>query len=598
MIEQLLNTFEKIYKEQGDNIILDDYTLTKGIYVLINIRKGNKLTEFEVDKDNNCQDNKYYKQIAFYDCNSVIADTNKSLDSKKKILANQLFAIRVKTKSLNKEEKKEFKNMEASIENYFERFRDFRVSLSNNKFKTAIYDSLDENIKNNGIEYIDKIKNWLKNNIYNYFEPKDKTLRVFFVESDLETEDEIEKSYTQFRNGNKIYTAINLFVNSNSCLIENEKVLGVPNSWYTQNEDKPSLKNSSKINELPILLNIKEAELREKLRVYLLKEIKKGNRFIYFNEREILASNKILENHNDFEYLIRITMNSNGEVIFEKVDYLKENIIFIDIEEIVDFKKSDKEKEDFFIRTADNAKIKDLVNSILFNNRLEIYFAGLDVTRDNLKSFTTKYKNALYNWLVLGETREIAFLIEKIYLERFKIALMNKETPYKTRKILNIGFNLDNYFNKIDYKELKMRLKDELVENLNKESEWEIKNDEEFSFVLGQLLYYLNTKNKGKDKFTFEFLRGFFQMDIKDKEVLAGKINRAFMGRCYETLTNKSKNCLASIMNYFNEDKFGELKQNIVLLGATTNNQLFSKIEKKEITEEINKLEEGVASNE
>ena len=294
MIEQLLNTFEKVYKEQGDNIILDDYTLTKGIYVLINIRKGNKLTEFEVDKDNNCQDNKYYKQIAFYDCNSVIADTNKSLDSKKKILANQLFAIRVKTKSLNKEEKKEFKNMEASIENYFERFRDFRVSLSNNKFKTAIYDSLDENIKNNGIEYIDKIKNWLKNNIYNYFEPKDKTLRVFFVESDLETEDEIEKSYTQFRNGNKIYTAINLFVNSNSCLIENEKVLGVPNSWYTQNEDKPSLKNSSKINELPILLNIKEAELREKLRVYLLKEIKKGNRFIYFNEREILASNKIL----------------------------------------------------------------------------------------------------------------------------------------------------------------------------------------------------------------------------------------------------------------------------------------------------------------
>ena len=142
-----------------------------------------------------------------------------------------------------------------------------------------------------------------------------------------------------------------------------------------------------------------------------------------------------------------------------------------------------------------------------------------------------------------------------------------------------------------------MRLKNELVENLNKESEWEIKNDEELSFLIGQLLSYLNSKTKGKDKFTFEFLRAFSQIDTKDKEVITTKINRAFMGRCYEILTNKSRNCLASIINYFNENKFKELNQEVLLLGTLAKNQLFSKVEEETLNEEINQIE-GVGADE
>jgi len=552
MIEQLLDTFKKIYKEQGDNLILDSYILTKGIYILVNINTGKILTKFEVDKDNNCQDNKYYKHISYYDYNTEIADTNKALDSKKKILANQLFAVKVKLKNLNKEDEKEYKTMIESIDNYFEKFKNFRESLLRNKFKIDIYDSLDDKIKNIGIDYVDKIKKWVSINLFSYFEPKDKNLKIFFVDSNLETAEEIERSYDYFKNGNKIYTAINLFVNSNSCISKNGKVFGVPNSWYTQNTDKPSLKNSSKINELPILIDIIEAEFREKLRIYLLKEVKKGNRFVYFSETKIFITNKPLNDYSEYQFLIKITMNSDGEVIFQQMNPL----------------------------------------------RLEGYFLDLDVKRDTLKHFTLKYKNALYNWLVLGETREIKFLIKTIYLERFKMALFNKESAYKIRKILNLGFNLENYFNNnINYKECKMRLKNELVENLNKESEWEIKNDEELSFLIGQLLSYLNSKTKGKDKFTFEFLRAFSQIDTKDKEVITTKINRAFMGRCYEILTNKSRNCLASIINYFNENKFKELNQEVLLLGTLAKNQLFSKVEEETLNEEINQIE-GVGADE
>ena len=62
MIEDLIRVFEKKYKMYGDDLLLEDYKLEDGIYVLYNLNKADKpLTEFEVSKENGCVDNKYYK---------------------------------------------------------------------------------------------------------------------------------------------------------------------------------------------------------------------------------------------------------------------------------------------------------------------------------------------------------------------------------------------------------------------------------------------------------------------------------------------------------------------------------------------------------
>ena len=64
MIEDLIRVFEKRYKMYGDDLLLEDYKLEDGIYVLYNLNKSDKpLTEFEVSKENSCVDNKYYKNI-------------------------------------------------------------------------------------------------------------------------------------------------------------------------------------------------------------------------------------------------------------------------------------------------------------------------------------------------------------------------------------------------------------------------------------------------------------------------------------------------------------------------------------------------------
>ena len=130
-----------------------------------------------------------------------------------------------------------------------------------------------------------------------------------------------------------------------------------------------------------------------------------------------------------------------------------------------------------------------------------------------------------------------------------------------------------------------MELKERLKTNLETKEEWKIQDDKEFAFNLGQLLYYLNTKVKGKDRNTFEFLRSYFQIDVKDLEMVINKISRSFMNKCYETLSNKSKTVLASLMAYLEEKKFTELKYNLLLLGATTNCQLFANTEEEKNTD-------------
>ena len=594
MIELLQKAFKRVYKNEGDNLLLDDYKLGNGIYVLVNFNTGKVLTEFEVTKDNKCEDNPFYENIVRYFSYSEILEMNKAIDTKfKKIHSNQIYAIKIKSNNLEKEV------FEKSLDYYYNKLENYRDDLTKDKIKLKLYDNLSDEIKNIDCGSIELIKKWLIDNIYGYYDEKAKPVNIYFVKSDLETLDEIEESYTDFKNNLTRYLAPNVFVRTDCCIIDDSgEVLGVPNTWYTTNVDKPTLVNKGKVNQLPILLSSEEVVLRDKLRLYLLKEYNKGNKFIYFNSFDIFPSNKLIENKL-YNNLIQLNKDSNGKVIFEKVEYLEKHNFNLEIDEIVEFSEKEKQIEDYFVGTADLEKAKELINKNIFNNRLELYFNGVEVKRDNIKDFTMKYKDLFYNWFFLGHN-EIDTVIDRMLVERFRSALNNDEKRYKVKKIINLCFNIQQNLKSVDYKGDKMELKERLVKNLETETDWVIKDDKEFAFNLGQLLYYLNTKVKGKDKFTFEFLRPYFQIDVKDLEMLVNKISRSFMNKCYETLSNKSKWVLASLMAYLEEKKFAKLQYNLLLLGATTNCELFADVDSEESeTEEtdVDVNEDGTDEN-
>lgn len=581
MIEKLLETFSKMYKRDGDSLILDDYKLGDGVYVLVNLNTGKVLTEFEVTKNDKCEDNKYYQNIVKYFNYSEIIGMNKAVDTKfKKIHSNQIYALKIKSNNLTKE------IFEKSLNYYHKKLENYRDDLTKDKIKLKLYDELDDETKEVDIESLSKIKKWIEKNIYGYYEEKAKTINIYFVKTNLETEEDLEESYRDFERNMTKYLRPNVFVRTDCCIIDEEsgKVLGVPNTWYTTNVDKPSLVNKGKTNPLPILLSAEEVILRDKLKLFLLKEMKKRNNFIYFNSFDIYATNKMIENK-FYTNLIQIDRDSNGSVTFTRIEYLNNNEFSFEISDIVDFTKNEKMADDYFVGVANLEKTKELFNKNIFNNRLDGYFSGMKIERDSLKNFTMKYKDNFYNWFFLGNN-QVGYIIERLLLERFRIALNNnKERKYKIKKIINLCFNLEQNLNMEDYKGDKMELKERLKTNLETKEDWKIQDDKEFAFNLGQLLYYLNTKVKGKDRNTFEFLRSYFQIDVKDLEMVVNKISRSFMNKCYETLSNKSKTVLASLMAYLEEKKFTELKYNLLLLGATTNCQLFANTEEEKNTD-------------
>ena len=67
MLKDCLDVFKKIYDEEGEEFILDSYTLSEGSYLLVN-ESGNIDRILEVakkDNDTTGEDYKYFKQLDY-----------------------------------------------------------------------------------------------------------------------------------------------------------------------------------------------------------------------------------------------------------------------------------------------------------------------------------------------------------------------------------------------------------------------------------------------------------------------------------------------------------------------------------------------------
>jgi hypothetical protein len=86
-------------------------------------------------------------------------------------------------------------------------------------------------------------------------------------------------------------------------------------------------------------------------------------------------------------------------------------------------------------------------------------------------------------------------------------------------------------------------------------------------------------------------MRAFYNIETTDKQMVLERINKRFISRCFDFLTNKAKFAVASLDLYVVEGKFEELDKNILVLGATSYNLLFSDKEKEELKKEIVEME-------
>lgn len=140
MIENLIDVFRRRYNTLGDEMLLDDYELSEGIYILYNFNAPTKpLTIFEVDKkkdkEKNWKNDEFYKHITIFDYYSPILESNKAI-ADKKLHSNQIYAFRAKTQNLKPEILKD------KIDKFYDVLENYEDSLKKDKIKLQLYQNL------------------------------------------------------------------------------------------------------------------------------------------------------------------------------------------------------------------------------------------------------------------------------------------------------------------------------------------------------------------------------------------------------------------------------------------------------------------------
>lgn len=268
MLNKVLGIFERIYKEKGDNLLIDRFALKKGTYYLIDSKRGNIINKLDIDTgspiDTTSGDYKIFKTLKFY---SAIININKTLEAPyKKISSNQICSFCTRKSYIQKNIISK-KNME--------------------KYKNNVIKVYNSGVKKYTIEKetVEDIFYWIEDNIKDLVDYKKfdyGKLDLFFVIDKIEDTIEIFKQ--------EYYKYLLLYL-----------------------QDRKS-KNESTIKEDILFYTFKR---------YLKIEHFNGNNYIYFTKDNIIPKVKE-ETTQGALYLVKTNFNySNFTVVIENITELK-----------------------------------------------------------------------------------------------------------------------------------------------------------------------------------------------------------------------------------------------------------------------------------
>lgn len=268
MLNKVLGIFERIYKEKGDNLLIDRFALKKGTYYLIDSKRGNIINKLDIDTgspiDTTSGDYKIFKTLKFY---SAIININKTLEAPyKKISSNQICSFCTRKSYIQKNIISK-KNME--------------------KYKNNVIKVYNSGVKKYTIEKetVEDIFYWIEDNIKDLVDYKKfdyGKLDLFFVIDKIEDTIEIFKQ--------EYYKYLLLYL-----------------------QDRKS-KNESTIKEDILFYTFKR---------YLKIEHFNGNNYIYFTKDNIIPKEKEKAPQGAL-YLVKTNFNySNFNVEIENITELK-----------------------------------------------------------------------------------------------------------------------------------------------------------------------------------------------------------------------------------------------------------------------------------
>lgn len=566
MIADIMAVFDEMYEKHGEKLVIDNYTLAPGTYVILSLTEGIKQL-YEVNTDTPCTDD-LYSYFVIRDYYSKLINMDKPIDTKKKIHSNQLYSFFVKKENLQNG-----KLTSAIIDNYYEILQDPRVKYTEKK-KLAMYEEAEviygavneeevQQIKQGVVSYLPEIQQRMKED-KNY-------LKIF-----------IERDEVDFINEGKKYMIPNVFNSTDFNIILNGKTYGLPNDNMGLNPKKPFLENKQRKTKVPTLMTLENALKQKVLFDYLMNFATQGKRYLFIDESETpkltaikndqtmgeeftgsflyIQKGKELEIH-DFDGIHAYSPNVN----FRFVNVL--DITLSEYDQDIEFKGYDKLKY-----------VQDLVNRVYFKKFLMTnYFTDakdIKLRESYLKEMLVVSRKAWFNWFYKGDTQLIESVLDKVSLAIIKGTIIS-DSIYKARHQYNLYYSLKEHFTRSDVKmaDVLSSVKNQLRTKIEQSETASITDDQEYYFAVGQVTAYLLSQSKSNTK-TDALLNPIINCangrKLNQSLInLYKRYNHAIQG------SKKFSNLLAMVQSY--EPDSPKVDTNIIIAGYLHSNLIYEK---------------------
>ncbi|MCY6958359.1 type I-B CRISPR-associated protein Cas8b/Csh1 [Clostridium brassicae] len=572
MLSDVIKTFEKQYKKHGDNYITHSYIPVDGEYVLIDISNDDfkELGRIEIKLNKKTREidrtNQYFDFVCKADYMSKLIDMNKPIDSKKIIHSNNYLSFFVKKENVGNG-----KLTDEIIEDYYNVLKNPLIKYNKPKAK-QLYKEIEKKHGKSDENRIEKIQEWVKNNIYDFVEKgsKDKSYLKIFFKYDLE----------EYRKESEKYILTNIY-NSNDFNIHiNEQIYGLPNDNMGLNSKKPYLENKSRKTKVPYLLSQEEVLTQKKFFDYLMNQAAAGKTNIYISEDEIKSfSNEEMQREDFRGYYLRIKKGKEVEIHdFDTIGLYKTKIKPMNLVNVLNVEKSKIQYTP--INTLQG--MRNLINEVLFSKFLTTnYFTeakDLNVKDNNLKRNLLISRTALFTWFYKGNSSNTWRILKQSSLDLIKGAINNGYLSRASDQF-NLRCALKKYFEGGDnMADILMNVKSSLREKINQGDTASIENDKEYYFAVGQLANYFISLSKGKNKvhsLANPIINAKTDKRIKDELIkMYKKYNYTI-----NTGNRKFRNLFAMASSYNPQEK---VQEDLIIAGYLHSNLVYEKSSKGE----------------
>lgn len=585
MLKDCLEIFQRELDEIGDKLILDSYVPADGTYIIVSTTEDSffikDVIEIKLDKKTRTLDksSNYYEDICKYDYNSKLVSINKPIDGKKVIHSNNYLSFIVKKDSLfDKEVKGKIvskKLTEEIIDRYYDVLKDPYLKYPKDKKSSyEAYKSIENEIGTVNTELVDKIRCWIKENIFiiaENYKGKD-YLKIFF-----------EASYKDYEREGKRYFVPNIYNSNDYSKKIKDITIGLPDNNMGMNSKKPYLENKTRPEKVPYLIDNDEVMLQKKFFDYLLNQAALGKYNIYLGDKIIPKNSKEIIEKEFSGVFLRINKGMELEiqgydVITNYNPILSKKFNYINIlgEEL------DDKVESLYGFCDDRKKLQVILDSILFSKYLiNNYFTepkDISLKDSVLKSSLLISRDTLFNWIHKGYRNGVDKIIDNVTLNIIKNSI-DKEYLRKARDQFNLRWSFKKYFNGgINMADIVYEMQEKLREKINAHNTEQLKTDDEYYYAVGQLINYFLSLSRGKSK-PQSLLHPF--INAKSNEVIKEKLRTLYKKYSYTIEQNSKRfnNLYGMIISYKPE---GKINQDMILAGYLRNNLIYEKVNKED----------------